>query len=644
MISNPAVEDLLKELGVVPSDFINFPSRQTVTRKLDTILEADDKKYLAIFKALLLSGVRISLSWDEWESAKKVAFLCLSLHAILPDFSQTIDIPIAVSEFPFPHNGPDYREKVIDCFIQRTAFTRDQFKRHVQGLASDGAAVNRCFSPDPDVLGLSREDRTERRRVCKEFELNEEFICICHRLVKMEEHVLFDDKSDASNLFLSDVEAVFAVGSVIRVSGKNRQELARVQSIDPVRAEKKMRIVQDYRCTTTRWSYNEGRLARNIYLWDFYKQLDMENTSMNDTVSLRNNWNRLLLDGSESIERLVIVHPIMARISRWLRIFQSRWHPIVSLILYMVSDLTKVADIIGEHADALGEDGSESIASRFVAEIESEFHDDVSSEYLHIAQLFDPRVMALTTPREGQTLAARMEELLDKAKVFILRVDPIEAQEIVVAANDDSNDGFGEIEARNTAYVPDPHQIGPDAQYEKDKLYFLTSIRKSVKKKVMKEGEAVVEFFGGVNRAVDINVHDFYSHHGSAIPELIKVIASVLGSRCVSTTPEITFSTGGFVYSDYRQSLLPSRAEGIILSTCRYKLEKAKVAIPAIPDIGVVDKEAVLEEAEAEPEPPIALAANPDQLRRLEEGFLVPELDGYDDDSAFLDLVEEDGE
>jgi hypothetical protein len=107
----------------------------------------------------------------------------------------------------------------------------------------------------------------------------------------------------------------------------------------------------------------------------------------------------------------------------------------------------------------------------------------------------------------------------------------------------------------------------------------LTTVRKSVKKKVMKDGGEITEYFGGVARAIDINLHDFYSHHAPAIPELIKVIASVIGSRCVSTTPEITFSTGGFVYSDYRQNLLPSRAEGIILSTGRYKLEKAKVVI-----------------------------------------------------------------
>jgi hypothetical protein len=74
-------------------------------------------------------------------------------------------------------------------------------------------------------------------------------------------------------------------------------------------------------------------------------------------------------------------------------------------------------------------------------------------------------------------------------------------------------------------------------------MYFPASIRKSVKKKVTKEGEALLGFFRGVNRVMDINVHNFYSHHGPAIPKLIKVTANILCPTCVSTTPEITFST-----------------------------------------------------------------------------------------------------
>jgi hAT family C-terminal dimerisation region len=124
-------------------------------------------------------------------------------------------------------------------------------------------------------------------------------------------------------------------------------------------------------------------------------------------------------------------------------------------------------------------------------------------------------------------------------------------------------------------------------------LYFLASIRKRAKKKLTKEGEYLVEFFRGINRVMDVNLHNFYSQHGPATPKLIKVTANILCLKFVSTTPEITFSTGGFVHSNYRQCLLPSRSEGIILLTCRYKVEKAKLVNPAIPVKGVVDNEVI---------------------------------------------------
>jgi hypothetical protein len=85
-------------------------------------------------------------------------------------------------------------------------------------------------------------------------------------------------------------------------------------------------------------------------------------------------------------------------------------------IVWLVGYLMKVTNKIGENTNSLEEDGSESIASRFVAEIESEYYYAISSEYLHVEHRFDPRVTALTIPGESQTWAERMEEQLDKAK------------------------------------------------------------------------------------------------------------------------------------------------------------------------------------------------------------------------------------
>jgi hypothetical protein len=111
------------------------------------------------------------------------------------------------------------------------------------------------------------------------------------------------------------------------------------------------------------------------------------------------------------------------------------------------------------------------------------------------------------------------------------------------------------------AYHGHLHLIRLGARYEKYKLYFLAYTCKCAKKTVIKEGENLVKFFRGVNRVMGINEHIFYSHNGSAISELIKVIPNILCSKSISTAPDITFSPGGCVHINHHQSLLPLRVE-----------------------------------------------------------------------------------
>ena len=42
MLKNPAIEDFLKEIGVVPESF-NFPSRQSVAWRFDEFLDQNDE-------------------------------------------------------------------------------------------------------------------------------------------------------------------------------------------------------------------------------------------------------------------------------------------------------------------------------------------------------------------------------------------------------------------------------------------------------------------------------------------------------------------------------------------------------------------------------------------------------------------------
>ncbi len=152
------------------------------------------------------------------------------------------------------------------------------------------------------------------------------------------------------------------------------------------------RVVQDLNTPKTRWSYNDGRLRRILFrLWKYYPQMALENTNIVSSGDKRE-WNAMLTAGEESVEILKSITPIFRRISRWLLIFQTRGTITQSLILKCADDLISFSNLIGDMCDAEGNEIGESIASRFMAQIETEFANDFDNDFLKLLQLFDPRV------------------------------------------------------------------------------------------------------------------------------------------------------------------------------------------------------------------------------------------------------------
>jgi hypothetical protein len=59
--------------------------------------------------------------------------------------------------------------------------------------------------------------------------------------------------------------------------------------------------------------------------------------------------------------------------------------------------------------------------------------------------------------------------------------------------------------------------------------------------------------------------------HGPRMPVIEPIIGAMLGQTNAQVDPERLFSIGKNVISDIRCSLLPNRAEGLILSAARFK-------------------------------------------------------------------------
>jgi hypothetical protein len=115
----------------------------------------------------------------------------------------------------------------------------------------------------------------------------------------------------------------------------------------------------------------------------------------------------------------------------------------MGLMLYVIADLRLTADNIGDAADRDGNTVVESLASRWVAEIDAEFKDDLENDYLKLAQLFDPRVSHRVTESEDKNVVkAEVNRLLELAKVFAKKKPPVQAH--TGDSDDSGSEGEGE--------------------------------------------------------------------------------------------------------------------------------------------------------------------------------------------------------
>ena len=128
------------------------------------------------------------------------------------------------------------------------------------------------------------------------------------------------------------------------------------------------------------------------------------------------NWQSCLIDGQRSLLTVRSILPILARINRWIRIFQCKLFPVISIILYCIDDLIACCNNIGDMADADARANAEMIATKFVVQLEAEYADYRESKYLQLAQLFDPRVARRTPNRDI------VKSLLEESKIY--RITP----------------------------------------------------------------------------------------------------------------------------------------------------------------------------------------------------------------------------
>lgn len=186
--------------------------------------------------------------------------------------------------------------------------------------------------------------------------------------------------------------------------------------------------------------------------------------------------------------------------------------------------------------------------------------------------------------------------LVDANRLIRLVKQFIRTSLLDVPVDANADNGVGDLDIFGDAPVPVANQAPAaidDDQFEKDCKYFIAVILPSIRQRVLQpDNSYVYEYYRGAASALDIDVFAFYREHSPNIPALDVGIRSALGHKAGLDAPERLFSKGGLVISARRTSLLPTRAEKLILSSVRYSGTKNKKASkpPKIPRMGEIER------------------------------------------------------
>lgn len=577
MIQNPAVETYLMKLGVTHEGF-KYPSRYTVTRRTDEFLDKESAEQVAIFVKLVDF---FCCGWDEWTSKQNLNYLSLNLTSIPPDFSRLVNFMVACSHFPYPHEMPDIRHKVLEL-IRRVLpgyenaevvepFTGELARvllEKLKGFTYDGAAANYCFSPNPRASGIDANERMLRRAVNVTFQKQAENRCLCHRIVKVMEHCYDDSGNEASDAFKEIMESIFSFLNLISSSQKNEQELRRVQEEDNARVGK---IKGDIGVPKTRWNYNARRLRRAFYLMKYATAMESQTAS---TEAAKLDWAQKRISAETNMEIMKYILPMLERFETWITYLQNASTPTMSLVLYIMQDLIQVSDDLAMKADAAGNQVAEMVLSRMHAELSEDFKDDLVDDYLSLAQLLDPRVCNRTKP----FTATEIDRLLNLLMKYIPEDDDLEA----------------DIEGEDVFDAP---RDGFTAEFSAFKAHM-----KKVRLKIpAADGEEVIfKYYGGVDRRENIDIFKFYQDLLPQIPNLAIGIRTILAHQPCTIDNERVFNIAGHVISLRRCRLTPERAEKLVLSAFRYRCHSRSKKPPRLPSFATFDSEDVIAEDDEE--------------------------------------------
>lgn len=568
---------------------IDFPSANTVRRMCDVYLTYQEKLDRETF--VELRGNRlIAITNDSTTSVAKKGYTCLSSSIMV---TRPLVWEILTTVLNCLENKLDVSHTAVHNFNQ----LEDAMSSYI-GVQSSLESV--VWGGTFDCGGNTP------RAGCLDVGISA-FKCYDHRLSTLLGHM---DQLDA---WVTALAPVYATSEAVRRSGKNCAELERVQPAPTGRSRKKLPV----NGAKTRWTFHVRALRRAVFLFPFFKAMDVEKMYFKDNTKKRE-WQRNLGQWQHHSQYFVeYMLPLLERVEKWTLCMESSRSVTISLCIYATDDLRKYAETLlaDVHTKqsafpAAVLSGLRDVFYEFDRQLDSIFHGQADLLVLQVAEQLDIRVAVPCEYRKNRqplledlhesnsyyvTIFLRWYDVSPLAKSLYATAEVVEA--VVPIGPGDAPAAAGAVAA---AAPYDPFAGPPGAVGGNNIEAAVANVTRAAfvrecldyHKYLQDDWKAVPDEQQRLNR--DPLVVQ-WPKIASRFPMLAKAAAAILSGQASAAFSESIFSVLASVVTKGRSALNAQFAGRIVANKIRMR-KKTSRKVVLLPNFGKLDKAIVLDE------------------------------------------------
>jgi hAT family C-terminal dimerisation region len=577
-------------LKIFSDEFVYFPTRYTVRRRMVEVMSAAEDEERSSFREALKNSHNsmFAVTNDASTAVNKVPYSVITASVI------------TTSEKP--GHPWQLREVYISCSPNEGRHTAIHNANHMKFALKDfldlpeESEVSQYISVAIFDSGSNTPASTFSQEGVSTIK------CFCHRLNTLYEHL---DKNQSYKLALAPV---YYIMDVIRKSVINLRELSRVQH------EGGGKAIRPINGAATRWTYDSRVVRRAKLLHADIKKMDMAQMYFKNAEKRRDWSDHLRTWNTQSVYYIEFLLPLMERIEFWTIFMESGTSVTISLCLYAIDDLFYFLQSLESQVN---ESATEipvavhtmllsivPVASNELMQVFSGFNDIL---LLQVAEILDFRVAAVNNKRSARRDAINnqhprgweVHKLLQFYNTHQIARRLFFKNDVEIGANDVAPQEPERPVSTNpfasARTVVDAAAVGndPDAQkltaFEKEcceyvSTYLFSDYEKTPTEEARLNRDPLIDQWP--------QLQDKYPMLSAIAAKVLECPASIAGS-------ERFFSRLTQIVTPQRSSLQKDFAGSIVLASMRYKKSKQSALRRSlkVPTFGVFDASTMTLEA-----------------------------------------------